>query len=149
MKAQIRLDFIFGIVIFVVVIFFVSTQLSNILQIVLTDANLDNLKAKAIGAITILSESPGDPTNWESLQYVNRVGLADRPYFLNLNKVTKLNSDCSLLDNMNLFPYRLTVYDSTSRILICGSGSLKPPLVTVTRTIIINNQYGNITLEMY
>jgi len=135
MKAQIRVEFIFGIVVFVVVMYFFFSQINTLFLTVSEDSMRDALKAKAIGALTLLLEDTG-------------VGLADEPYKLSSSKVGML-TDCSLLDKYDLGQYKLTIRDSTSQIIFCGSKSLEPPVVTVSRIIIINGDYGTATMEMY
>lgn len=65
MKGQIRVEFILGIVIFIIVIFLVVTQTNTLYSSLLSDSRKDALKAKAINVIDILVEDTGDPPNWD------------------------------------------------------------------------------------
>ena len=109
MKGQVRIEFIIGIVIFAAIIFFLSSQITILFSTVVQDANRESLKGKAITALTVLLEDEGDPVNWESQPTGNiiRVGLADEPYKLNNNKLTRLRNECSLLERYELGKYRL------------------------------------------
>lgn len=158
MFGQIRVEFIFGIIIFALIMFFIVTQTNTLFSSLLSDSRADALKAKASNAIRILVEDEGDPKDWTALN-VKRVGLASgQPYNLSKSKVLALNSNCSttsdiyknLLWNFDLKAYRLKVYNSTyHQILFCGFDSLEPVTVMETRYVFIDNGYGKVTLELW
>jgi len=158
MLGQIRVEFIFGIIIFALVMFFIVTQTNTLFSSLLTDSRSDALKAKALDAIKILVEDKGDPPSWNDIpSSTKRVGLAEQPYFLSKSKVLTLNSNCTitadiyknLLWNFDLKAYRLKVYNSTHQLLFCGYDSLEPVNVMETRYVYIDGGYGRITLEMW
>jgi len=170
MFGQVRIEFVFSVVIFALIIFFIVTQTNVLFSSLLTDSRSDTLKARASTAIKILVEDGGDPPTWDinvtqgHPEAVKRVGLAyiktfNQPYSLSKNKIDALNSNCSstsdyyrnLLWNFGLNAYVLEIYNSTdNQILVCGSsGGLEPPLVTETRYIFIDNGYGKITLGLW
>ena len=157
MKGQVRIEFIIGIVIFAAIIFFLSSQITILFSTVVQDANRESLKGKAITALTVLLEDEGDPVNWESQPTGNiiRVGLADEPYKLNNNKLTRLRNECSLLERYELGKYRL-IFESyvitripMSPIQLCGSENIGAPIVSVARNVYINGIYTKATLELY
>ncbi len=151
MKAQIRIEFIFGILIFSGLIFFFSSQITTLFSTILQDSARDVMKGKAISTLTLLLEDPGAPDNWidRPKSEVIRVGLADSPYKLNMNKINRLmNNNCELLERYDLGQYRLKITWPGSEIL-CGSRSLELPVVSVTRNAIIENDYGIVSLEMF
>jgi len=161
MLGQIRIEFIFGMLIFSLIIFFIVTQTSTLFSSLLIDSESDALKAKATSVIRILVEDKGDPTNWDTIAQANpgnvkRVGLADSPYNLSKTKVNNLSYNCSnsdavrnLIGNFELKAYRLRVFNSTQQILICGYQSLEPVTVTETRYVFIDNGYGRVILELW
>lgn len=153
MKGQFRLDFIFGVVVFAVVIFFIASQVNNAFLTTATDSRIDSLKARAIETINFLAEDSGDPANWETdISNVKRIGLAyqDTPYELSKSKIDALKTDnCSLLERLNLGGYRLTIFNSTSQLLFCGFVGVSTVQVKVTRAVYIDNDFGNITLELW
>lgn len=163
MLGQIRVEFIIGMMIFALVMFFIVTQTNTLFSSLLSDSRADSLKAKAANSIKILVEDKGDPPIWDinvsqgQLNAVKRVGLADQPYSLNKNKVLNLSQNCTsatdlyktLLWNFDLKAYRLKIYNSTNRILFCGFDSLEPPVVVETRYIFIDTDFGNLTLELW
>jgi hypothetical protein len=164
MLGQIRMEFIFGIVIFSVIIFYVVTQTNSLFSSLISDSKSDALKTRASEAIKIIVEDSGDPPNWETLPVgsVKRVGLAykaalTQPYNLSKSKVVALNTNCTgtanidnnMLWNFELRNYRLTVFNSTQRILLCGFISTGHALITETRYVFIDNGYGRVVLELW
>ena len=151
MKAQVRVEFIFGVFIFAVLMFFLASQINTLFSVVSGNSQIESLKGKTISTLTFLAEDTGEPSDWnlEATGNIQRLGLADLPYKLNRNKINRLNSECMLLDNYSLGQYRLTVKNSVSEILFCGSKSLDAPVVSITKTVFVDGDYGNITLEMY
>lgn len=151
MKGQIRVEFIFGVVIFGIIIFFIASQLNTIFTTVLTDSRTDTIRAKSINILTLLIEDKGNPEDWEikPLSQVKRIGLANKPYDLSINKIMKLNENCNLLEKFDLKSYRLKIFDSNGQILFCGYESLEPPTVLIIRYVLIDGEFGNISLEMW
>ncbi len=158
MLGQIRVEFIFGIILFALIMFFIVTQTNTLFASLLTDSRSDLLKAKAIDAIKIFVEDKGDPTNWNNTpSSTKRVGLAEQPYLLSKSKVLTLNFNCTytadiyknLLWNFDLKAYRLKVYNSTHQLLFCGYDSLEPVSVMETRYVYIDGGFGRVTLEMW
>jgi len=158
MLGQIRVEFIFGIILFALIMFFIVTQTNTLFASLLTDSRSDLLKAKAIDAIKIFVEDRGDPPSWNNTpSNTKRVGLAEQPYFLSKSKVLTLNSNCTytadvyktLLWNFDLKAYRLKVYNSTHQLLFCGYDSLEAVSVMETRYVYIDGSFGRVTLEMW
>ncbi|MEM5778604.1 MAG: hypothetical protein QXD43_02160 [Candidatus Aenigmatarchaeota archaeon] len=158
MLGQIRIEFVIGIVIFVLVIFFIVTQTNILFSSLLLDSRTDTLKAKASNAIKALVEDKGDPPNWNEtdISNIKRIGLAEEPYKLSKSKILNLSYNCSnsdvyknLLWNFDLKAYRLKIYNSTHEILFCGFNSLEPPAVIEVRYVYIDNDFGKITLELW
>lgn len=134
MLGQIRIEFIFGLMLFILLIVFIVAQTNVLFTSLITDSKSDRLKAKAINSIKILVEDKGDPENWWNAPDANvkRVGLAEQPYNLSINKINRLASpnNCTLLDNFDLGAYRLKISNSTQQLLMCGPNSLEPATVT-------------------
>jgi hypothetical protein len=80
---------------------------------------------------------------------IKTVGLADQPDVLSTDKITALNGNCDLLLNFGLSTYRLRIYNSTNLLLYCGTESLSPAKITVSKYVKVGNDLGNITLEMW
>jgi hypothetical protein len=164
MLGQIRVEFVFGLVIFSVIVVFIVTQTNTVFSSLLADSNSDVLKAKAISIINVLVEDPGDPYNWNSApQSAQRIGLANaiaansyQPYNLSSAKITALNTNCTntgvygnLLYGFEMKAYRLQVFNSTQRLLFCGFDSLEPSAVSEVRYVYIQGDYGKVTLELW
>jgi len=153
MLGQIRIEFILGMVIFGLVMFFIVSRTNVILSRVIWESKSDALKTKAINVMTILVEDKGEPENWQTLSDANvkRVGLANQSYNLLKEKINRLSSlnNCTHLNKFDLKAYRLKVYNSTNLILFCGIDSLEPVTAIVQKYVFIDNGFGNATLEMW
>lgn len=151
MIGQIRVEFIFAVVIFGLIIFFVASQINTMLMITLTTSKSDDLRAKGISVMTALVEDRGEPEDWyDSPENAKRIGLVDRlPYSLSTIKITKLNEDCTLLDYFDLKGYRLKIYQEEQQVLFCGYESLAPPTTIITKNVFIDSTTGNISLELW
>ena len=97
-----KLEFIFGVVMFGIVIFWVVSQINTVYAGIGTDSRNDVLRAKAYNIMSYLAEGGGED-GWETNPSPKLIGLAykDQPYNLSASKISKLNSSCSLLDNYN------------------------------------------------
>jgi len=80
---------------------------------------------------------------------IRTVGLAYKPNVLSLEKITALNENCDLFFNFEITDYRLKIYNSTHRLLFCGTDTLKPSKVVVNKNVLIENDLGNVTLELW
>jgi len=153
MLGQIRIEFILGMVIFGLVMFFIVSRTNVILSRILWESKSDALKTKAINVMTILVEDKGEPENWQTLSDANvkRVGLANQSYNLLKEKINRLSSlnNCTHLNKFDLKAYRLKVYNSTNLILFCGIDSLEPVTAIVQKSVFVDNGFGNITLELW
>jgi hypothetical protein len=79
-----------------------------------------------------------------------RFGLiSNQPYNVSKEKVYGLSQDCSNLDVFNLGTYRLKIYNSTNLMLLCGTDTLTPPKIFVSKYVLIENDTGNVTLELW
>lgn len=85
----------------------------------------------------------------ESWFPIRTIGLANQPNVLSSDKIKALNENCNLLYNFNLNNYRLKIYNSTNLILSCGTETLTPAKVIVNKNVLIGNDLGNITLELW
>lgn len=95
---------------------------------------------------TIKGEETRTNVSWFPIK---TVGLADQPDALSMDKITTLNGNCNLLLNFGLNTYRLRIYNSTDLLLYCGTESLSPAKITVSKYVRIGNDLGNITLETW
>ncbi len=150
MKGQVKLEFIFGVVMFAIVIFWVISQINTVYAGVGTDSRNDVLRAKGYNIMSYLAEGSGE-TNWESSTSPKLIGLAydNQPYNLSENKIDKLNSNCSLLDDYNFGAYRITIQDDSDELLFCGSQSISQLRIMITRSVWIEDRYGNMTVEVW
>lgn len=133
MKGQTRIEFIFGIVVFSVLVFYVVNQINASFSNQISDYDSYTANTKAMNAVKYLAESE----------------LASKPYNLSTAKINSLRTSCDPVDSLNLGTYYLRVYNSTGLEVTCGSGSLKAPKSSVTKYVFVRNAIGNITLEIW
>ncbi len=139
MKGVIKVEFILGVVIFAVIIFYIAAQINTAFVGINIDTNLDMLKSESVSVLTILS------TN-------ENVGLAESKNVLNLTKIDDWNTNGCELDDFNLGGYRLNIYhpDYETPILFCGYVGLSNLRTNVFRHVkFTDGKIGNMTMEMW
>lgn len=151
MLGQLRIEFIFAVVVFSVIIFFVVSQVNVLFSSILTDSSSDISKTTIINTLNILLEDVGDPTNWDTKpeEEIKRVGLATTPYILSKEKINRLNTTCNLLNDYSLGAYFLEIYNQTNKILSCGVELLEAPSSVSTKYVVVDDSIGNITLKLW
>lgn len=158
MKGQIRIEFIFGVVIFAIIIFLMVGQMNTIFTSVGTDSLSDTTKARGIGFLDMIVKDSGSPLTWESdPSSIVRFGLSyyNQPFNLSMAKIVALNisrnpeNRCLLLEDQGLGGYRLTIYKNNVLILECGEQVVTPFLETISRPVFIEDEYGQISLEVW
>ena len=133
MKGQTRIEFIFGIVVFSVLVFYVVSQINASFSEQMSDYESYTVNTKATNAVKYLAERE----------------LASNPYNLSTAKLNSLRSSCATVNSLNLGSYYLRIYNSTGLEVTCGIESLKAPKSSVTKYVLVRNAVGNITLEIW
>lgn len=155
MKGQIKIEFIFGILFFGILIFYLATQINTVVTSVATDSRIDSLKAEAKSVMKILLEDPGEPDNWNkvSIDEIKRMGLMNQTikkvFYLSKEKIDFLNSNCELMNiTISNRGYKLTIYKNGQLLLDCGYGG---PIIKslVEKSVFIENEYGKVILELW
>ena len=149
-KGQIKVDFIFSLIFFTVMIFYIAVQLNSSLMSSLNDSKLDTLKSESNSILGILVSSEGSPKNWETLaeSQVVRVGLASVPYNISSSKLNALKNNCGLMNKFGNISYSFSISSAGSILLSCGYGG---PRVTSKSEmpVLVNGKYGKAVLEMW
>jgi hypothetical protein len=149
-KGQIRIDFIFSLIFFTVMLFFIALLVNSSLSTGLADSNLDTMKSQSESILNILVSTGGSPDNWETLPpaLVIRVGLASQPYSISAPKLNALRNNCDLMAKFGNINYRLTLSSGNTVLLSCGYGG---PRVTSSSQVpvFVNGVYGRAVLEMW
>ena len=134
MLGQTRIEFIFGVIIFAIIILYIVTQINSTFSTMINNYDTDTSKAKAVNVIKIILEN-----------------ITDKPYVVSKDKIYDLNQSCDDLDTLDLGTYRLKIYNLSDLLLFCGSETLKPPKIFIIRYVsfVNENDLGNITLEVW
>ncbi|MBU3905016.1 MAG: hypothetical protein KJ906_02625 [Nanoarchaeota archaeon] len=144
MKGVIKVEFILGVVIFAIIIFYVASQINTAFIGINVDTNLDMLKSESISVLTILAND-------------KVVGLSYNKNTLSLTKINewneaKTNNECNQLKSFNLGGHRLNVYkeDEPKAVLFCGYVGLSTLRTNVVRHVKFDDgKIGNMTMEMW
>ena len=138
MKAQVKIDFIIGTVMFGLLVLFLASQISNSLRAASLDSNFDSLRASGTAVMTTLLTDK----DW----------LAEsEPYALSLLKVDSLADDCNRLQSLELISYRLRIFltETGTFLLNCGSVGLPDTFVTISRFVEIDGEKGEVSLDLW
>ena len=145
MKGVIKVEFILGVVIFAVLIFYVASQINTAFVGINIDTKLDMLKSQSVSVLTILATDED-------------IGLANTTNVLSLERIEEWdtnrdsNGNCIDLNSFNLGGYRLNIYkeDEPEKILFCGYIGLSTLKTSVIRNVKFDDgKIGNMTMEMW
>jgi len=149
-KGQIKIDFIFALIFFTVMIFYIVIQVNNALTSSLTDSKLDTVKSETGSILDILVSTQGVPPNWETLpeEQITRIGLASSPYKISTSKLNSLKANCNLMGKFGSINYRFSITSESAILLSCGFGG---PRITSRSElpVVVNGKYGKAVLEMW
>lgn len=149
-KGQIKIDFIFALIFFTVMIFYIGIQVNNAMVSSMADSKFDTVKSETDSILNILASTQGSPANWESLQesQIDRIGLATIPYNISLSKLNALKSNCNLMGKFGSINYRFSITSAGAILLSCGFGG---PRITSRSelSVLVNGKYGKAVLEMW
>jgi len=139
MKAQVKVEFVLGIVVFAMIIFYVASQISTVFVSINVDTNLDIMKSKSYAIMDILIEN-------------TEIGLALEPGILNTTKIDEWNStNCPEMSKFDMGGYRMIITDDNSEpMLFCGYVGIAPIRINIEQPVKFdNNEYGWISIEMW
>ncbi|MEM5771942.1 MAG: hypothetical protein QXF15_02305 [Candidatus Aenigmatarchaeota archaeon] len=137
-KGQLRVEFVFSIVIFaaflLIILNFTNTSFSDVINSVKPDI----VKIKAETTLIFLTE--------------DKNGFALQPFILNKTKIIKYSENCTNVTNLiKINTYKLIISNTTSILLECGAYGT--PIVSLKRNISLiydnNIEKGNLILEIW
>jgi hypothetical protein len=158
MKAQLNIDFILAVTLFIIAILFVSYIAIQTQSSLKTE--IDNEQKRLIGyAISqLLLLDTGYPTNWSSLDNVQRFGLALSPYILSRDKINAIKN-CSYENYTkmkNLFSlstereFLIIISDSSEKTITkCGIEHRLREIIWIKRFAILDGNIVKINLGIY
>ena len=128
MKGQVRIEFVFGLVVYTVIVLFIASQVKSNFTSITSDSYLDTTKAKALNIINHFIydlSADGDIT---------------------LSEVQ--NIDCVNFESTyDILGYRLTIFRSDTEVKFCGAIG-DNPIVSIERDVIISSEPGLVRLEL-
>jgi|GEM_PF-1920130 len=156
MKAQVNLEFIISVGVFISTLTFVTASVTGIFPEFQNEVNKNILKSRAWQISEILFEK-GYPENWKTLDEVSMLGFSDDEYYiLNKTKLTAINQcDSASYDKLRKlfsigvrrdFIINITLLEKNGEreYVYCGPKviSLAAPKLWVTRFALINESDG-------
>jgi len=158
MKAQLNIDFILAVTLFIISILFVSyTVMQNAF---LLRSEIDKEQKRLIGyAISqLIIFDKGYPEDWNSLDSLQKFGLSLSPYILSRNKINAINN-CSY-ENYNKIKNLLSLPTENDFLLIitnqydetiskCGLEHKLREIVWIRRFAILDGNIVKINLGIY
>ena len=147
MKGVINIDFIVSILIFLSTLSFVSMMVINSIPFFHQESVIDNIKTSMYQISHILLFDAGYPEGWDR-NTVEMLGLSEKPYVLDRNKIDELNALCGTDYNRVqglLTNYRTNVVigiesiDGGTNILSCGDvKTIIRPEFIIKRFVIVD-----------
>lgn len=106
-KSQVPIDFLFSLVIFIIVLLIISQSI--IQNFFMSKVDKDKEKALLMGfAISeLLINDKGNPSDWSNIYFAKRLGFADDFYKLKREKILAINN-CNIND-YNRIKYLLSI----------------------------------------
>jgi len=137
LKGQlVKIEFVFGVVIFALIIFFIGSQVNTNVSSVTSDSKYDELRAEAINNLNFI---------------ISDLSYDNEPYVLQDSKIDTANQKdaegrCPYFENLGMIGYRIVINDPSGELLRCGGVSYS--YYTITKNIFIENRNGTITYEV-
>ena len=150
MKGQVKIEFLLGIVVFAVIIFYVGSQIGTAFTSLNTDTKLDILKAKSVTVLDILTKDSvnglalEDPVN--KLSIINNL---DETRIAEWDANRGPNGECLDMEKFDLDGYRLVINKADTEVLFCGFVGITRIRSNAVRFVKIGAEYGDITLELW
>lgn len=165
LKAQANIEFIISIVIFLIVVMFISFSIFSNYRVFHAESEKNIIKSKGFMISELLILDKGYPNNWNNLNNVQRIGLAERPYVLNREKVLAIDS-CSpdnytRIKNLLGLSHEYTLIINITKINLttgeeepvawCGPASISffTPLFWTKRVAVLENNIVKVSVVVF
>lgn len=164
MKAQLSIDYIVSLVVFIGIVTYIFFQLLSYGPPYIDEIEKQRLRSEAYQVSELLINDPGEPLDWNSTN-VKRVGLSDhlqnKTNVLSLSKINNFTQICngftgydrmkSLIDTN--YQFNISLKDiATGNILIeCFPQQIigKATKVEIRRIVAFDSSYGELTIQMW
>lgn len=163
MKAQLSIDFVIALTLFVLVASFFLIQLLGVVPSFLEEMRLQQLRSNAYSLSELLVSDAGEPEDWETRasEQIKRIGLRKvdgHPNLLSLSKVQRLGELCEadytlvqkLVGMKNSFSLEIRKLPTGESLAVCfpietkGGYSAK-----LSRNVVVDGLACKLSVEVY
>lgn len=164
MKAQLSIDYIVSLIIFIGFVFYIFLQLLSYGPPYISEIEKQRLRSEAYQISELLINDPGAPLDWNSTK-VNRTGLSDstknKTNVLSINKINNFTQICngsndynrmkSLIDTEYQFSIELINRASSQLLINCTPPQpiAKAVKAEIRRTVAFGLGYGELIVRMW
>jgi hypothetical protein len=167
MKAQLSLDYIVSLIVFIGFVTYIFFQLLSYGPPYISEIEKQRLRSEVYQISELLVNDPGEPLNWNSLDFTNveRVGLSDetknKTNVLSLEKIGKFNQICtsengydkikSKIDTEYQFLIQLINKSNNQYLINCTPPQLitKALKAEIRRTVVFGSDFGELIVQMW
>lgn len=158
MKAQLNIDFILAVTLFIISILFISYRVMQNAFLMRSEVDKEQKRLLGYAISTLIIFDKGYPEYWNSLDNVQKFGLSLSPYTLSRDKLNAINN-CSY-ENYNKIKNLLSVPIENDFLLIitnqynepiykCGVEHKLREIIWVRRFAILDGNIVKINLGIY
>jgi hypothetical protein len=164
MKAQISfVEYLTSMIIFIGFVTFISIQVSSFIPNYLNEVRKEKMRSEAFQLSELLINDPGEPINWENINFdnVKRLGLSDetknKTNFLSESKIVAFNLNCSNYEKIKEklgtdYDFSVYLFDSKGQTKIkCLPNTIafRGINITISRMVAFGNDFGELVLEVW
>jgi len=158
MKAQLNIEFILAVTLFIISILFISYTATQEWFSLKTEIDEEEKKLLGYAISQLIIYDKGYPENWDSLENLQKFGLSLHPYTLSRNKLNAINN-CSYenynkIKNFLSLPsdkdFLIIITDQYERIISkCGIEHNIREIVWIRRFAVLDGNIVKIIIGIY
>jgi len=165
MKAQISIEYIIALIVFIVFVSFLLLQFYTQRPAYVKEMRDELLRSEAFQISELLVNDHGEPANWQSFAAARRIGLSDhtrnKTNLMSINKIAVFNNTCvqggyDQIKNKIISNYDFSIYLkdlSTGAMMIsCQPAQIvyRATNISIRRIVAFNNGgYGEMIIQMW
>lgn len=166
MKAQLSIEYVVSLSLFILFVSYLFFNILNILPLYLNEIRNERIKSEAYQISEILVNDPGEPSDWETKEdwEIKRIGLSNENYnktnLLSVSKINRLKNECEndydkILDWLDT-DYQISITMSSKNgagfeTFHCGPSevTIRTINVSVRRYFAFEEGYGELVLQVW
>lgn len=162
-KAQINLEYIVSLTLFVTLAVYIAFQLVQRTPAYLKALHSEYIRSEAYQLSELLINTPGEPSDWEikSVERIKRFGLSGgKMNLLSMDKINRLDSICTnyedVASRLGITEYQISIFikDNTNEIILldCLPSQVisRQDIVSIRRIVAFDSgNYGEFTIQVW